>query len=86
MALNLGGYKKPAPEPKLKGGSMKSECPVCGTELESLLRNGDKSPHHYHCPKCKRGFYVHDLKNIGGMRLSDKTDEYIKNIILKGGN
>jgi len=62
---------------------MKSECPVCGTELESLLKTGDKSPYHYRCPKCERGFYIHDLKGVAGMRLSGKTDEYIRNIILK---
>uniref|UniRef100_A0A6M3LE34 Uncharacterized protein n=1 Tax=viral metagenome TaxID=1070528 RepID=A0A6M3LE34_9ZZZZ len=62
---------------------MKSECPICRTELESLLKIGDKSPYHYRCPKCERGFYVHDLKGVAGMRLSGKTDEYIRNIILK---
>ena len=62
---------------------MKSECPIDGTELESLLNRKDTSPYHYRCPKCKRGFYVHDLKGVAVMRLSGKTDEYIRNIILK---
>ncbi len=60
---------------------MKSECPIDGTELDSLLRSGDTSQYHYRCPECKRGFYVHDLKGVAALKLSGKTDEYIKNII-----
>lgn len=64
---------------------MKNNCPLCPAELVSLYHTKDQeeSGFHYRCSGCGHGWYVADLQNITYMRLKGKTDEAIKDIILK---
>ncbi len=62
-------------------GDMINKCPLCDEELNSLHHTGDKF--HCRCPGCEHGWYIADLKGVVSLRLRGKSDEEIRNIILK---
>ena len=63
----------------------KIKCPLCDVGLDSLYHTEDhkQSGFHYRCPGCLHGWYIADLKGVVSSRLLGKTDEEIREIILK---
>ena len=57
------------------------KCPLCDNFLKSLFGTTEK--HHYTCPECHHPWYVADLWAVASERLRGKTDEEIRNKILK---